>query len=225
MWDVKKVNGGPAAGAKHREYSCIGRIFSSFPFLKAVNKKQDLRLKRGKQREGAAFHLSSASEAFKNKPSPNDLSRWNRGSRNTEHVFPSQFGSFHVKRHYCEHRALLKSTGQTRLIPQHFKGYSMPLEKKRKAQKRKQRKCNLYGLGEGSHFKSEMKENRKEIFGNIAQSDKLPVQKIFCSQKRPFSHQMGKSDKRQTKEENKTQKQSRKKLRQGTLQEVWTRLL
>lgn len=33
----------------------------------------------------------------------------------------------------------------------------------------------MYGLGEGSQFKSEMKENRKEIFGDIAQSEKLPV--------------------------------------------------
>lgn len=58
-----------------------------------------------------------------------DLSRWKRGSRNAEHVFPSQFGFLMLKdRHSYAHKVRLKKTlaGETRLIPRHFyKGYSM----------------------------------------------------------------------------------------------------
>lgn len=79
--------------------------FSPLSFLEACNKKQNLRLQKGKQREGAAFHLNSSSEALKK-----DLkyTKWILAgeigeSRNTEFVFPSQYGSFNVKTqaHLC----------------------------------------------------------------------------------------------------------------------------
>lgn len=37
----------------------------------------------------------------------------------------------------------------------------------------------MYSLGEESHFKLEMREKMKGIFGNSAQSEYLPVQKIL----------------------------------------------
>lgn len=37
----------------------------------------------------------------------------------------------------------------------------------------------MYTLGEESHFKLEMREKIKGIFGNIAQREYLPVQKIL----------------------------------------------
>jgi len=59
----------------------------------------------------------------------------------------------------------------------------------------------MYSLGEGSHFKLEIRAKKKGVFWNIACSESLPVQKILSSKKRPFSHQTGKSDKRQMKKQ------------------------
>lgn len=78
----------------------------------------------------------------------------------------------------------------------------------------KKGKCNLYSLGEGSHFKLEMRDKRKGIFGNTAQSHIFPLQKILSFQKMPFSHQIGKSEQKTYK------KTEQKEPKQGILGEV-----
>lgn len=121
----------------HRMFSHRRNFLS---FLEACNKKRSLRLQRGKQREGAAFHLNSASEALKKrfKKSPNGSwqVKWGR-TENLNLFSPHSLGVLMLKhRHTCAHKTLLKTlSGESRFIPHHFyKRYSMSLYKKERLQ-------------------------------------------------------------------------------------------